>query len=113
MPMIDRPERRIVLRVGSGHGGETEKWLQRVCWRGIVVARCVRVVLKLSFGGKVCQVRRGVRVCLWAPCMVAKCNRCVMSLCDGGQAARSVSCVGREWYAGEVCQVNGCTWRLA
>ena len=59
----------------------------------VMVARCVRVVLALSYIGKACQVRRGVRVCLWAPCMLAKCNRCVMSLCDGGQAASSVSCV--------------------
>ena len=53
MPMIDRPERRIVLRVGSGHGGGTEKWLQRVCWHSVMVARCVRVALALSYGGKV------------------------------------------------------------
>ena len=77
-----------------------------------MVVRCIRVVLALSYGGKVCQVRRGVRVWLWTLCMVAKCNRCVMSFCDGGQVASSVSCVVREWYASEVCQVNGGTWRL-
>ena len=76
------------------------------------MARCGRVVLALSYNGNVCQVCRGVRVWLWAPCMVAKCNRCVISLCDGVQAASSVSYVVWEWYAGEVCQANGCTWRL-
>ena len=69
-------------------------------------------VLARCNGGKVCQVRHGVRVWLWAPCMVAKCNRFVMPLCDGGQVVSSVSCVVREWYAAEVCQVNFCTWRL-
>ena len=68
--------------------------------------------MKRSFGGKVCQVRRGVKVCLWTPYMVAKFNRYVMAPCDGGQVASCDSCVVREWYAGEVCQVTGGKWRL-
>ena len=88
----------VIWWEGVSRMGGMEVWLHCVkvaWWHSVMLANCVKAVMKRSYLNKIWQVRRGIEIMVVDPMHGRNSNRYIMATCDGGQVASYVSWVVR------------------